>query len=744
MAIHGEHRAATWWGRNGRRLAACWWPLSLLTAVFLLSFHEIWDRDIFFHLATGKAILEQGGLPAVNIFTFPKSSLPFYPNPAWLFDVLLALVYRNFGLTGAILGKCLVLLVLYGVLLRMLRGCGATRPWAVLLLFVAAMASALRFNERPEVFTCLFLGLYLWLLQRHRAGRAGAVWWLPAIMLAWTNMHAGFIFGLICLGLVAAGEWLTTFARGRWRALAWEPLPPERLRQLTVAAALSGAASLLTPRPLTNYRFLFQHLHVTDIVPVAEYAAPDPRLLPWFYVLLGLLVVLGIAARGRAKPPLPAVLPLVFFAALAFSAVRFVPLFAIACLPWAGMQLAALQERLAGICPQGWWLRRVVNLLLPAGLVLVVLAFPPVPARHIPKVDRSWTPVDGFRFLNAASFRGNLYNSLSFGAAGMFYLYPQHRLFQTSYIQVEEDLMEEAYRSAKEPQSWQVFLDRYAIEVALIDIKYEEPTPDFFPPQKWALVYFDDVCAIFIRRGGANEALVRRYEYRAVHPARFFGSREGTAAVDFARLDMGLAELDRALEWSPQSPLLYLMRGFYLNAVPGRESQALADFTRAAESDPTLAPAFLQRGLLYLEQGANDGAIESLRAYVRLVPADPLGYVSIARGCLRKGDTAAALRSLRQAERRAGLKGVLLQLGNLQREEGDLDGAIDSYRQALAAEPEGEAEALNELGVALGMKGELAEALRAFERALELRPDFVAAAENRAYALQLLRQGDRP
>ncbi len=65
-------------------------------------------------------------------------------------------------------------------------------------------------------------------------------------------------------------------------------------------------------------------------------------------------------------------------------------------------------------------------------------------------------------------------------------------------------------------------------------------------------------------------------------------------------------------------------------------------------------------------------------------------------------------------------------LGNLLREQGDLDAAIDSYRKAIAADA-GLVDAHNGLAFALQQRGRLAEAAESYRRALELQPDHANA-----------------
>ena len=78
-----------------------------------------------------------------------------------------------------------------------------------------------------------------------------------------------------------------------------------------------------------------------------------------------------------------------------------------------------------------------------------------------------------------------------------------------------------------------------------------------------------------------------------------------------------------------------------------------------------------------------------------------------------------------------------INLGNLYKDEGQLEMAIAEYRKALSIKPDF-AEALNNLAVAYMMQGEYARALSLFRKIIELQPDSVMARYNIAcvYARQ--------
>jgi predicted TPR repeat methyltransferase len=74
-------------------------------------------------------------------------------------------------------------------------------------------------------------------------------------------------------------------------------------------------------------------------------------------------------------------------------------------------------------------------------------------------------------------------------------------------------------------------------------------------------------------------------------------------------------------------------------------------------------------------------------------------------------------------------------MGNVLKDKGDLDAAIDSYNQAIKINPD-YAEAYSNLGAALKDKGELDAAIDSYKQAIKIKPDYADAYSNLGAALK--------
>jgi len=202
----------------------------------------------------------------------------------------------------------------------------------------------------------------------------------------------------------------------------------------------------------------------------------------------------------------------------------------------------------------------------------------------------------------------------------------------------------------------------------------------------------------------------------------------------------------------------------------GRLAEAEACYRRALASNPAHAPALHLLGVVALQVGRHDIAVETIGKAIELQPlvADyhsnlgnalaALGRLGEAEGCFREalrlnpkapvtqnnlgnvlrdqGRLAEAEASYRSALRLdAAYAAAHNNLGNTLRDLGRLDEAVAVCRTALGLQPD-YAEAHNNLGNALNDQGETAEAEACFRAALHLKPDYAEGHNNLALVLR--------
>jgi tetratricopeptide (TPR) repeat protein len=163
---------------------------------FLLGCYEMADSDVWWHISGGRWILEHGRVPDLDPFTFGSQNCRWV-DIHWAFEVLVAILFRQGGVAA------LVLLAASAGCLAFLTAATARHgSWpialTVLLWTPALILMSWRFDPRPEIFSLLFLAVYLAILWRVDR-RPALMWYLPFVQVLWVNMQGLFILGPVVL-----------------------------------------------------------------------------------------------------------------------------------------------------------------------------------------------------------------------------------------------------------------------------------------------------------------------------------------------------------------------------------------------------------------------------------------------------------------------------------------------------------------------------------------------------------------
>ena len=183
-----------------------WWCFFsvMLLVVFASGCYQMVNGDIWWHLKAGELILETGTVPRRNLFAYtnPES---VWIDLHWLFQVIVARIYQEFGTRGLVAWKamvgCFAFSTVFLTSYKRLPGALAAFCW---LPFVWIYAG--RFHVRPEMLSHLYLGATLWMIHLHHHGKTRWIWMLVPIQLAWVNSQGLFILQHCVLGAYALNE----------------------------------------------------------------------------------------------------------------------------------------------------------------------------------------------------------------------------------------------------------------------------------------------------------------------------------------------------------------------------------------------------------------------------------------------------------------------------------------------------------------------------------------------------------
>jgi len=507
------------------------WQLPFALALCLtgpICFDAITESDAGFHVAMGR-LIRQGTIPTTNALSWIARDHPWRPT-SWLYDWLCAVADAGLGPLGL---QLMTFAFLALTLLFMSLLCKRAGPqlgaWLVIPI---ALALVPRITLRPHVPTWAVIAATLYLC--HAAPRL-RFFCLPIIALG-ANLHAGAAFAAGIAGLF----FLQEFFRGR-RGLAL----------LGMAGCL--AATLATPNGLYGVTYLFAHLTVSSVMPVREFAHASWPGSAAFFVAAALSLLL-LSRRPSKEPALLAAL--VVFAGLTLLAARMSSEFMLVAAPVLASGLDELAERAS--------LRAALAALF--GAVFVVIFPMRLDARYryldlAPRFDEHALPVRAARFIAERSLDGPHFNSFDDGGY-LEYALPGLPAFLDGRIQAfPASLFHQLEDSERSPAAFDQELRQLGVEWALVlrDPRLQTGDGLLDPMPGWALVYWDDLSELFVRRDVKRlGSLIERDEYRFF---RADGAVLGRiAAANRSALPAIEAEVSRYERTSEQDPNAALVR----------------------------------------------------------------------------------------------------------------------------------------------------------------------------------------
>jgi tetratricopeptide (TPR) repeat protein len=522
-----------------------------LTYAFLAGLHTLQDFDLGWQLATGRWVLHHRHVFSTDVFSYTAAGQP------WIYPVLSGIAfYLAFLAGGYALLTWMGAIVCAGTVALLLR---RARLIGCALALVAVPLIANRTQPRAEMFsTILFTGFLTLLWQHHRTGHA-RLWLLPILMVAWVNLHLGFVAGLAICGAYVFLELMDfPFAAKSTGSLA-------RLRQAWPWLALTGIATFVNPWGPALYLALLrqqraQSLHTSWIVEWESIHPSwtslrqaldwrDPQSALWWLilvVLIGSFIAIWRSHWGAAAL-------LITSGTLAIQHVRLQALFAGVAVVVGGallddFRLDALRNNKLKKpgksepreSPQVSRSNETHTRVALAGILLVTIAagglafvrsWDLISNRYYMRSSQLavfgtglswWYPERAVDFLQREKLPANVFNTYSLGGFLNWRLFPAYRDYIDSRaIPFGPQLFFRAYDlSVEAPDSpaWQQEAAASDINTIIVPLgRYQGVTlfpqlRSFCRSHSWRPVYIDEVSALFVRRTPQTDALIDRLQ----------------------------------------------------------------------------------------------------------------------------------------------------------------------------------------------------------------------------------------
>jgi len=473
-----------------RIAAAIFFVLAAIAAVA-----PIRSYDYFWHLTTGRWIVEHHSIPRFDPFALASAHVPWI-NGEWLYQIVLYALHGIGGDAGISILSALLASAIFAIAILITSQDAGV---ALLISAVAFAGASDRLGVRPAAAAALLIVIAIGLMgSRLRLVPLTIAY--ATLTIVWINVHPSAllapVLAFICILQIRSAS---------------------ALRAVILAAASTiallvnpyGWNAILAPLRLTS------EIHSGAFVN-AEWLPSTFAFFPLLYVTIGAVVLLFLGTREKRANAWR----FAIFALLAALSIRYVRN--------QGLYFAALPLL---VPPIGNFSRRVSNAIAACALIPLVWAFQH--DVHRPGVDDERFPIRAVAALKSYNLGGNIYNVDQFGGLIEWTFYPERRALTDGRNELFRDFIEADAIAHRDSRAWHSMIAKYGLVLAVDEYQSEkievldvasgerQALPASlvrYRRRDWALIAFDDAAMVFARRDAFPASRLDAIEYRFLVP----------------------------------------------------------------------------------------------------------------------------------------------------------------------------------------------------------------------------------
>jgi hypothetical protein len=479
------------------------------------------DAGIGWHIRNGEQMLLTHAVTRTDPFSVTMGGQTWYAWE-WLYDVAIAGIHHWLELNGVVFFTAVIVALTFALTLRLSLRRGAELPAAAFLLALSLGASMIHLLARPHVLSWLIGVIWFQVLDTSEHSDGSRLWYLPALMLLWANVHGGFVLGFALLGLYLLSA-LVGFLRCREEGKL--PGLAKRLRSLGIVTLVSLLASLINPYGYELHVHVYRYLSSRWLMNhIDEFLSPNFHGVAQQCFVAILLITIAVLALARNKPSLSRVLVLLFATYSGLYASRSLPvsslLITLIVAPlWTQALAEACDNPSVSVRVRGF-LSRWVSLNSRVGRIelgfrahlwpIATVVFGLLVCAHAEKPGvRAWMnahfdaghfPVQASDVILQRGIRDPIFAPDSWGGYLIYRLYPQNKVFvDDRHDLYGEEFMKDYLKAVRLTSDWEGFLKEKKVNWALLPS--ESSLANMLEEtSQWNPVYQDGTAVLLERR----------------------------------------------------------------------------------------------------------------------------------------------------------------------------------------------------------------------------------------------------
>src|SRR5262249_20442225 len=153
-------------------------------------------------------------------FSYTAAGQPWI-NHMWATQVLFTLLWERWGRLALIGLKTATVVATFWVVLATMRARGVDPLMASAVTILGALTGAAVWDARPPMFTYLLVAICAWLLRAGWERRGLTLALVPTLVVAWVNLHAGFVMAFLMIAVGGLGTALPLLVDSDRRGAGW-------------------------------------------------------------------------------------------------------------------------------------------------------------------------------------------------------------------------------------------------------------------------------------------------------------------------------------------------------------------------------------------------------------------------------------------------------------------------------------------------------------------------------------------
>jgi hypothetical protein len=289
--------------------------ISVYTLLLSIPNHLLIDSDSYWHIATGRWMIEHRAVPFADPFSYTMRGAHWI-SFEWLSELAYSAAYSLGGWSGVVILAAAGFATAFGLLTFFLSRTLPVVPTLILTL-AAAVLAAPHFLARPHALAMPVMVAWVGILIDRLVRNQGPPVTALPLMILWANLHPSFTLGIALIGPIAL-EAILRADRSRQKSV---------LLQWALFGCLAVAAACITPYGPGVFLATYRTIQLGDALSLILEWQPQHfgQLGPFEFVML--LGIGGALYRGVSLP-LIRVLVLIGLLHLALSQVRHADLLA--------------------------------------------------------------------------------------------------------------------------------------------------------------------------------------------------------------------------------------------------------------------------------------------------------------------------------------------------------------------------------------------------------------------------------